>query len=84
MHPYRTHIRMSGIAVSRTGGSQARVGCAEHSVHSREVHSGRSPDFLRGFGGDGSESGLASPDCPDFFARKTAPLPEWTLDWENG
>ena len=26
------HIRVSGTAVSRTGGSQARVGCAEHSV----------------------------------------------------
>ena len=26
MHPYRTHIRVSGTAVSRTGGSQERVG----------------------------------------------------------
>ena len=33
-HPYRTHIRVSGTAVSRTGGSQARVGCAEHRVRS--------------------------------------------------
>ena len=30
MHPYRTQIRVSGTAVSRTGGSS--VGCAEHSV----------------------------------------------------
>ena len=28
------HIRVGGTAVSRTGGSQARVGCAEHSVRS--------------------------------------------------
>ena len=40
--------------------------------------------LFKGFLGDGSESGMASPDCPDFFAWKTAPLPEWTLDWENG
>ena len=58
------------------------------SVHVHAVHQGstlrpKSGLFL-GFGGDGSESGLASPDCPDFFARKTSPLPEWTLDRENG
>ena len=23
---------------------------------------------------------MASPDCPDFFTRKAASLPEWTLD----
>ena len=28
------HIRVSGTAVSRTGGSQARMGGAEHSVRS--------------------------------------------------
>ena len=28
VHPYRTHIRVSGTAVSRTRGSRARVGCA--------------------------------------------------------
>ena len=36
------------------------------------------------FFADGSESGLASPVCLDFFTRKTASLPEWTLDKKNG
>ena len=32
VYPHRTHILVSGTAGSRTGGSWARVGCAEHSL----------------------------------------------------
>ena len=56
VHPYRTQIRVSGTAVSRAGVSQARVGCAEHSL--------RSIITVRGAGYTGCNSNSINSNVP--------------------